>query len=203
MSSLLPSLRRTTATLTRRTLLATPTPYRPFSSTLPSLSNSNSPSNATLTNILQNLGATPNDPSLVKPAPVPRPPPAEGSSNSIPSRLSKSLQKANTSTFMEWEADDFASKYKDRASKEVTLRLDTTLGRNVNVTRTMPVEKALQRLAGSVSRNRVFQEWRSRKFHERPALKRKRLRRERSEARFAQSVRAAITRTMELRQMGW
>lgn len=102
-----------------------------------------------------------------------------------------------------FDSKEFADEYLGDKKKEIQLWLKPRLGRTVNVRTGQGLEQALGRLSTLVARNKVKQELISRKFYERPALKRKRLRRERKETRFAQGVRAAISRTMKLRQMGW
>jgi hypothetical protein len=54
-----------------------------------------------------------------------------------------------------------------------------------------------------VRKNRIKMEVAMQRFHERPGLKRKRLRRERWRKRFKEGFVATIKRVKELRKQGW
>jgi ribosomal protein S21 len=130
--------------------------------------------------------------------PRPGPPPSPSSTLNLNLKVINDKEALNL-----WDLDSFVGKYKMPPKKEIELRTKVPLGRTINITRGMDAAAAIHKLNVQVARNKVHQEWRARKFYERPALRRKRLRLERKEARFAESVRAAIGRTMKLRQMGW
>lgn len=62
---------------------------------------------------------------------------------------------------------------------------------------------ALKQLHRTVAANKVKKDVRLQRFHERPALKRKRNLRERWRARFKEGFKAAVNRTFELKNQGW
>ncbi|KAK4200010.1 hypothetical protein QBC40DRAFT_280941 [Triangularia verruculosa] len=82
------------------------------------------------------------------------------------------------------------------------VRLRPTTGRTIPVKSNDPARafKLLNRLCFL---NRLSATARDQRFHERPALKRKRKLRERWRSRFKDGFQAAIDRTMELRRQGW
>ncbi|KAJ9669785.1 hypothetical protein H2201_000170 [Coniosporium apollinis] len=84
-------------------------------------------------------------------------------------------------------------------------RLGPSLGRTVNVDASKGVDLArgLRQLEMLCGRNRVRQDEARQRFHERPGLKRKRLRRERWRRRFKEGFQAVVGRVQELRRKGW
>ncbi|KAK4465887.1 hypothetical protein QBC42DRAFT_260615 [Cladorrhinum samala] len=93
--------------------------------------------------------------------------------------------------------------YKKHNMSHVEMRLRPSTGRTVSVHGAMDVARAFKVLEGHCRANNIKSESRQQKFHERPALKRKRLRRERWRDRFGAGFRATISRVMELRGQGW
>jgi len=91
----------------------------------------------------------------------------------------------------------------DLHPKEPTLRLRPVTGRTVNVGQWSNPAKALQQLTQLTKRNAVSREFMLQRFHERPALKRKRQQRERWRKRFSEGIRTAISRTLQLKSQGW
>jgi len=188
---------------------------RAFATTRPSLSSSSdsnsSSSNpaspaANLSRIRSAIGSGENDPALLKADPrPPRPPPptSENIKGSTAKRFAGDLRSINKGEMQQWTPDEFFDDYKNDLRKEIKLRLTPQLGRTINTNRTTTPARAIARLDALVRRNQVRAELRRQKFHERPALRRKRQWRERANDRFRGGVRAVISRTMELRQMGW
>lgn len=93
--------------------------------------------------------------------------------------------------------------YKKHNMSQVEMRLRPSTGRTVSVHGAMDVARAFKVLEGHCRANNVKNDARQQRFHERPALKRKRLRRERWRERFGAGFRATISRVMELRGQGW
>lgn len=88
---------------------------------------------------------------------------------------------------------------------DVKLRLRPSIGRTVQCGKGARVDLArgLQLLNTQVRKNKVSQDLMKQRFHERPGLKRKRLRRERWRARFKDGFKATCTRVRELARQGW
>ena len=86
-----------------------------------------------------------------------------------------------------------------------TVRSRPVVGRTIEVApdRGVDVGRALRNLEMTCYTNRVRQDQSRQKYHERPGMKRKRLKRERWRKMFKQSFRATVTRVMEMRRKGW
>ena len=86
-----------------------------------------------------------------------------------------------------------------------TVRSRPAVGRTVEVIpdRGVDVGRALKNLDITCAANRVRQDQSRQKYHERPGMKRKRLKSERWRKMFKQSFQATVTRVMEMRRKGW
>lgn len=86
-----------------------------------------------------------------------------------------------------------------------TVRSRPTVGRTVEVIpdRGMDVGRALRNLDIACSQNRVKQDLMRQRFHERPGMKRKRLKSERWRKMFRESFKATVMRVREMRRKGW
>ena len=86
-----------------------------------------------------------------------------------------------------------------------TVRSRPTVGRTIEVEphRGIDVGRALRNLDIACSVNRVKQDMFRQRFHERPGLKRKRLKSERWRKMFMQSFKATVMRVREMRRKGW
>ena len=86
-----------------------------------------------------------------------------------------------------------------------TVRSRPAVGRTVEVLpdRGMDVGRALSNLDMICALNRVRIDQSRQRFHERPGMKRKRLKSERFRRMFKQSFRATVLRVMEMRRKGW
>lgn len=85
------------------------------------------------------------------------------------------------------------------------LRLSSRTGKTLDV---IPNESSdlalkLKRLQMTVVRNRIPQDFQKQRFHERPGLKRKRLKSQRWRARFKKGFSKIVGRVGEMRKMGW
>lgn len=104
-------------------------------------------------------------------------------------------------------ADDFAAthQHKKESVMDVKLRLRPGIGRTVHCGKGTSVDLArgLQLLGSHVRKNRVAQDLMRQRFHERPGLKKKRLRRERWRSRFKDGFKATCGRVRELARQGW
>jgi len=65
------------------------------------------------------------------------------------------------------------------------------------------VGRAFSLLGRYCSFNKVKTDWVTQRFHERPGLKRKRLKRVRWRRRFMDGFKAAVTKVKELKKQGW
>lgn len=85
------------------------------------------------------------------------------------------------------------------------MRLGPSLGRSIEVIpgRNQDLGRALQMLGMVCARNRVRADATLQKFHERPGLKRKRLKSVRWRRRFKQNFQAVVRRVEEMRRKGW
>lgn len=101
----------------------------------------------------------------------------------------------------EWSEEEFLKK--SNYQQEPELRLRPSTGRTVHVKGKQDVASALRRLEREVANNAVRRDAREQRFYERPALKRKREKRERWRARFKDGFYACLTRARELKAQGW
>ncbi|KAI0128200.1 hypothetical protein F4776DRAFT_655437 [Hypoxylon sp. NC0597] len=83
------------------------------------------------------------------------------------------------------------------------LRLVPRTGRTVHVTRTTDVARSFKLLSIQTSQNRVSADFQLQRFHERPGLKRKRLKSQRWQKRFKKGFKACVSRVKELTKQGW
>ena len=86
-----------------------------------------------------------------------------------------------------------------------TVRSRPSVGRTIEVVPEKGVDfgRALRGLDISCSVNRVNKDLQRQRFHERPGMKRKRLKSERWRKMFKESFRATVTRVKEMRRKGW
>ncbi|KAI1497475.1 hypothetical protein F5X99DRAFT_363048 [Biscogniauxia marginata] len=84
-----------------------------------------------------------------------------------------------------------------------TMRLVSRTGRTIQTGRNVDVARAFKMLAVQVASNRLRRDFQHQKFHERPGLKRKRLKSERWRRRFKKGFKAAVDRVGELTRQGW
>jgi len=84
-------------------------------------------------------------------------------------------------------------------------RLNATTGRTVELDpkRGRDIVRGLGMLGSLVSRNRVKADFNKQRFHERPGLRRKRLKSERWRARFKVGFTETCRRVTELTRKGW
>ena len=83
-----------------------------------------------------------------------------------------------------------------------TIRSRPSLGRSVDVT-PAGVARAFQVLSYELKDNAVRSDQRMQRFHERPGLKRKRLKSERWRKRFRTAFKATLKKVHEMRKKGW
>ena len=86
-----------------------------------------------------------------------------------------------------------------------TVRSSPSVGRAIEVVpeRGMDVGRALKSLNKLCLRNKVAADVRSQRFHERPGMKRKRLKSQRWRRQFKASFQATVMRVKEMRRKGW
>ncbi|RYP91950.1 hypothetical protein DL770_001924 [Monosporascus sp. CRB-9-2] len=84
-----------------------------------------------------------------------------------------------------------------------TMRLVPRLGRTVHVSSNVDVARSFKILAIQVAQNRIRQDFQYQRFHERPGLKRKRLKSERWQKRFKKGFKETVRRVRELTKQGW
>ena len=86
-----------------------------------------------------------------------------------------------------------------------TVRSRPSIGRTVevDVTRGVDFGRALKHLDIACAQNRVKQDLAQQRFHERPGMKRKRLKSERWRKLFRDSFRATVGRVKVMRRKGW
>ena len=81
--------------------------------------------------------------------------------------------------------------------------LNAFVGRSVAVNKSLGLQQALNQLNMKLAVNKVRADVRAQKFHERPGLKRKRLRRERWRRRFKEGFQAVVQKVENMRRQGW
>lgn len=86
-----------------------------------------------------------------------------------------------------------------------TIHSRPSLGRTVEVEleKGFDVARALRQLGTSIRVNRVIADQRKQRFHERPGLKRKRLKSERWRRRFREGFLAVVQKVKDMRKKGW
>lgn len=91
-----------------------------------------------------------------------------------------------------------------RRSKR-TIRSRPTVGRTIEVEEKMGVDlgRALSRLSTLISTNNVRKDLYAQKYHERPGLKRKRLKHDRWKRYFKAGFEAMVQRALQMRRQGW
>ncbi|KAL2132415.1 hypothetical protein VTI74DRAFT_3813 [Chaetomium olivicolor] len=118
----------------------------------------------------------------------------------LPGQIDMDMQQA-TSDMGTWKETDFMAKFKLVPQSEMRLRPST--GRTIEVKGNVDLARGLRLLQRSVAQNRIQRDLRLQRAHERPALKRKRMKRERWQVRFKDGFKATIARAMELKKQGW
>lgn len=85
------------------------------------------------------------------------------------------------------------------------VKLDPTVGRHIRVdnNRGMDVGKAFRTLEMLCSRNSVRKDFMRQRFHERPGLKRKRLKSERWRRNFKKAFKETVGMVVRMRRQGW
>lgn len=86
---------------------------------------------------------------------------------------------------------------------KVPLRLRPSTGRTVAIEGNVDVARGLKMLEQSCARNKIRSMATKQRFHERPGLMKKRLKRTRWRVRFMEGFRATVGRVKELRDQGW
>lgn len=83
------------------------------------------------------------------------------------------------------------------------MRLTPSTGRTVYVTPQIDVGRSFKLMEQLVGRNKIKSTFNYQRFHERPGLKRKRLKSSRWRKRFMVGFRAAVNRVKQLKKQGW
>lgn len=81
--------------------------------------------------------------------------------------------------------------------------LKTITGRTMHVGGSMDAARAFLMVDVQCTRNRVRADFHRQRFHERPGLRRKRLRYERDLRRFRTAIKENVARVSELAKQGW
>ena len=111
-----------------------------------------------------------------------------------PSDSTKTLDSAVPSDDMDMKAP---------TPPRVPIRLNPAAGRTVYITTRIDLTKGIRSVDRLCASNRVRQDFTAQRYHERPGLKRKRLRRERWRKNFKASFKATVARVTELKKQGW
>ncbi|KAL0471672.1 hypothetical protein QR685DRAFT_519806 [Neurospora intermedia] len=124
------------------------------------------------------------------------------SSSSSSSSSGALYSSSKPSPMQTWNETDFETRHM-APQQELNIRLRPSTGRTFYVSGHQDFAGALKQLHRTVAANKVKKDVRLQRFHERPALKRKRNLRERWRARFKEGFKAAVNRTFELKNQGW
>ncbi|KAI0841421.1 hypothetical protein F5Y06DRAFT_293917 [Hypoxylon sp. FL0890] len=89
------------------------------------------------------------------------------------------------------------------APERPPLRLVPRTGRTVHVGKNVDIARSFKLLSVQVFQNRIPNDVQQQKFHERPGLKRKRLKSQRWQRRFKKGFKACVSRVKELTKQGW
>jgi small subunit ribosomal protein MRP21 len=85
----------------------------------------------------------------------------------------------------------------------VPIKLGPSTGRSVHIGAGIDIGRGFKLLEQSCARNGVKRDANNQRFHERPGLKRKRLRRERWRRKFLEGFKATVGRVKQLKNQGW
>ena len=118
------------------------------------------------------------------------------------SREEESVMDRNTQSLVSREGMDNMIKVKPLMPP---VRLDAFVGRSedVNPLRGMDLGTAIRRLEIKCAYNNVRRDFQKQRFHERPGLKRKRLKSERWRKRFKVGFKAVVLKVKKMRKQGW
>lgn len=89
------------------------------------------------------------------------------------------------------------------SAADIKYRLRPSIGRTVHLDGKIDLARGLGLLNTKVRVNKIAQDVAKQRFHERPGMKRKRLRSERWRARFKDGFKATCSRVQELARQGW
>lgn len=89
------------------------------------------------------------------------------------------------------------------SASDIKYRLRPSVGRTVHLDSRVDLARGLGLLNTRVRVNKIAQDVSKQRFHERPGLKRKRLRSERWRARFKDGFKATCSRVQDLARQGW
>lgn len=92
---------------------------------------------------------------------------------------------------------------KEEPASDIKYRLRPSVGRTIHLDTKVDLARGLGLLNTRVRTNKIAQDLAKQRFHERPGLKRKRLRSERWRARFKDGFKATCSRVQELARQGW
>ncbi|KAK5119612.1 hypothetical protein LTR85_007441 [Meristemomyces frigidus] len=88
--------------------------------------------------------------------------------------------------------------------KSLGIKLNASVGRRVDVNlNTMDPARAFRTLEAQCARNSVRKDFQRQRFHERPGLKRKRLKGERWRRRFREGFRGVVQLVQKMKRQGW
>ncbi|KAI1142056.1 hypothetical protein F5Y05DRAFT_369577 [Hypoxylon sp. FL0543] len=105
---------------------------------------------------------------------------------------------------IEFETGELSKKAAERpAPTRPPLRLVPRTGRTIHVGKNVDIARSFKLLSIQNSQNKVAIDFNYQKFHERPGLKRKRLKSQRWQRRFKKGFKACISRVKELSKQGW
>jgi ribosomal protein S21 len=83
------------------------------------------------------------------------------------------------------------------------LRLKPQIGRTINLAAGIDILHGVRLLEQVCARNKIRSDFNKQRFHERPGLKRKRLKSERWRKNFRASFQAVVNRVKQLKVQGW
>jgi len=101
------------------------------------------------------------------------------------------------------QADEFLRSHMPKAAAPPPLRLRASTGKTIQVHGHVDVVRSFQLLDVLCARNKLPRTVQQQRFHERPGLKRKRLKRERWRKKFKTGFKATVQRVRELSKQGW
>ncbi|KAL8391807.1 hypothetical protein RB595_002131 [Gaeumannomyces hyphopodioides] len=123
--------------------------------------------------------------------------PRDTGSNPMSALISNSVATRRAGDY--FSVNDFMGQPEERERR----RLVPSLGREVPVNNRVDPARAFALLSMSIRYNKMPKDVRLQRFHERPGIKRKRLKMERWRARFKYSFRHTVNRVRELAKQGW
>ena len=133
----------------------------------------------------------------------------QGSDGLKPGEIARSMQmpglRGSSSPGQDMASKAIAASEPPARRNKHTIRSRPSVGRTIEVEPKAGVDlgQALRKLGILIAVNKVRHEQKMQRYHERPGLRRKRVKSERYRKRFMESFNAAVSRVKDMKRQGW